>query len=256
MQTNCLAKWKLTLFVSVHLLWTHFVHSTELNITLFPQIQHGSTLLQYLSPFDLLTINFVFARFSFSLFFSKAYFDLLNFTFYPSIVSLIKTRLSAFKNFFHPFFMCNFRHYIDRNRKKQRFTSGLNLMYTNPHPKFLSKSPSQLLLWFLSFCISKSQLLPTFLVNFHFWDFFGNKTFYSRMPLLMPTTVISCEPSLCLKKHFLQGNRITVTQAGSRITVTPVSRYYILAKGDLEVVVIKGNLVLQSNKFTSQPDAV
>ena len=57
-----------TFFTCTHLSWIHLLHSVHiiefLIITLFPQIPHGSILFLDISPFDPLTIIFVFQRFT------------------------------------------------------------------------------------------------------------------------------------------------------------------------------------------------
>ena len=74
----------------------HFTHNTEFAVTRFPQMPHGSILRTVTSPSAPLTNTFVFPRFTFSPLLSNASFYFQNFSLSPSIISLIRTKSSAY----------------------------------------------------------------------------------------------------------------------------------------------------------------
>ena len=89
------------LFIFAHPPWTqfpHFVHNTELAMTLLPQTSHESILLLTSFPSNQLTINFVFLVLTFKLLLSSASFQFQNLFFKYFLVLLLSTRSFAYSN--------------------------------------------------------------------------------------------------------------------------------------------------------------
>ena len=85
--------------------WSHFIHDTDLTVTLLPHIPHRSILLCMTSPSDSHTITFVFSRFTFRPVLLNALLHFSNLSFRPSIVSLISTKPSVYKTSFMKAFL-------------------------------------------------------------------------------------------------------------------------------------------------------
>ena len=92
-----------TILTPAHLLWVHLphcTHNTELAFTLKLQTPHGSTLLLDMSSSVMppQTIPLVFSRLTFKPLLSKASLHYKNLFLSPSIVSLIRSKSSAYSN--------------------------------------------------------------------------------------------------------------------------------------------------------------
>ena len=74
------------------------MHNTELAMTLLPQTPHGSISLLNSSPSDPFTVTFIFLVLTFKPLLSSASFQFQNLSFKSSMVSLMRTRSSAYNN--------------------------------------------------------------------------------------------------------------------------------------------------------------